>query len=217
MEKTSAKEKSLSTLNTRLSKLMREKGISINALAQQAGVAVGTVQKLVSDPQCNPTISSLESIGKILGASISYLIGQTDKLTTLSTFDVPILDLSTLPQDLLSFEAKKEAEISAANFVHCTTEVSDKAYAIKMPDNSMFPLFPENSVLIFDPKKNSYDGAYVLVKIKKYEKVLFKQLLKDEPNFYVKSINPSLKEEIVKLAENDKIIATLVQSFIKYK
>ena len=95
--------KNYSRLNRRLSELMKEKGMTIQALAKKASVAVGTIQKLVSDPLCNPTISSIEAICYALGASISDLIGQEERLNALNGLNVYLLNWEELPIALLSF------------------------------------------------------------------------------------------------------------------
>ncbi len=42
-------------------------------------------------------------------------------------------------------------------------DVSNEAFATIMPDSSMEPLFPRESILIFDPALESVDRSYVLV------------------------------------------------------
>ena len=85
-----------------------------------------------------------------------------------------------------------------------------------MRDNSMLPLFPENSILIFDPDKKPKDNSYIIVQTHNYQNIMFKQLLIDEPFKYVTSINPLFKDNVIKLESNDNVIAVLVQSQMQF-
>ncbi|GEM_PF-5246093 len=209
-DKTNILERNYSRLNNRLTELMREKGFTIQALAKEAKIAIGTIQKLMSDPTCNPTIVSLESIGKVLRVSLPELLGQDASMSSLNSTDVVVLDWNELPNALENNPSKKRTVVKTSCYV------DKNSFALKMRDNSMLPLFPENSHLIFDPNKLPKDGSYVLVHIEKYNTIMFKQLHMDDPYKYVKSINPLFKDNILKLESSDKIIGVLVQSQMEY-
>ncbi|CAN5222013.1 S24 family peptidase [soil metagenome] len=208
--------KNRSVLNRRIAALMQEKGLSVATLAKKTGVAVGTIQKLIADPNCNPTIASLEPISNILGASISQLVGQDAALTVLLGRDVEVItwkDAMDTTQDRQVLPSQNNsAEIARTN---CA--LSLKAFALKMKGSTMEPLFPEESILLFDPKRNFQDGGYVLVKLQNATIPVFKQILIDTPNLYIRSINPALKEKsLAQLNDKDVILATLVQSQLEY-
>lgn len=205
-----------SGLNRRLSELMKSKGINIQNLANKAGVAVGTIQKLLTDPSCNPTIASVEAICEVLGVSISELIGQEERMNTLTGWSVYLLEWDDLPLTLTNLRKLANSDEKKRDSVKTTVPVSKNAFALRMRDSSMLPLFPEGVLLIFDPERLPKNNSYVIVQIDKYENVFFKQLLIDEPFKYLTSINPLLKDNVIKLEPNDKIIAVLVQSQMYY-
>lgn len=214
--KTAGLEKNYSNLNRRLSELMQAKSITIQALAKKAGIAVGTIQRLITDPSCNPTISSIEAICNIFDISISELIGQEERMNTLNGSSVFLLDWEELPITLSNIQNLTESGTKEREIIKTSCPVSKNSFALKMHDNSMLPLFPENVVLIFDSEKKPKDNNYVIVKIHNYQNVIFKQLLIDEPFKYVTSINPLFKDNMIKLEPSDKIIAVLVQSQMRY-
>jgi len=209
-------ERNYSNLNQRLMELMRVKNLTIHALAKKAGVAIGTIQKLISNPSCNPTISSIEAICNSLDISIGELIGQEEKPNISNNSSVSLLNWEDLPvtssyiQNLYKNSPLKRETIKISFPTH------KSSFALKMPDNSMLPLFPENTILIFTLEKTPKDGSYVLVHIHHYQKILFKQILIDEPFKYLISTNPLFKDNILKLGPKDKIIAVLVQSQIHH-
>ena len=215
-DKTSALARNYSNLNTRLSELMRAKGMNMQALANKAEIAVGTIQKLMTDPTCNPTISSLEAICKSLGVSLTELLGQETWMNSLNSSSVILLDWDELPITLTNIQNLTENGSKKREIIKTSCSIGKNAFALKMRDNSMLPLFPEDSLLIFDSDRTAKDGGYVLVQIHKYKKIIFKQLLVDDPYKYVKSINPLFKDNAIKLEPADKIIAVLVQSQMQY-
>lgn len=202
----------ISPLNLRLTKLLKEKGWTINTLAERAGIAAGTVQKLLTDSKCNPTISSLQALAEAFDTTLVHILGWHSAVQT----SVPILNWENIKIEknkIVIFDDRSNAE----DFITLDKKVSTDVFALKVKDNAMMPLFPESSVLIFDPYKESYDRAYVLVKLGNYEKIVFKQLFKDEPHTYIKSVSTDLRDaELIKLTSKDLVIATLIECRLEY-
>lgn len=208
--------KNRSILNKRVAALMQEKGLSVAALAKQTGVAVGTIQKLISDPNCNPTIASLEPISNILGTSISQLVGQDAALTVLLGRDVVVISWEEA-MDITQERHMVPSQNNSCEIARTNCSLSTNAFALKMKGSTMEPLFPEESILLFDPQRSFQDGGYVLVKLQNATIPVFKQILIDTPNHYIRSINPAIKEKsLTQLTNNDAILATLVQSQLEY-
>lgn len=209
-------KKDLSLLNIRLANIMQENGYTINLLAQKANVAVGTVQKIMNDPFCNPTISSLVNICRVLNISIGDLIGQPEKFSRYSETSIPLLKWDTLKNDLKNLQKNISNYFEEGSFIFTSCPVSEEAFALKVMGNSMSPIFPAGTMLIFDRNKPYFDGCYVLVKLKEVETIVMKQLLIDEPNFYLKSINLIFNDKIIPLDKKNDIIATLLQAQMQY-
>lgn len=210
--------KNYSALNIHLCEIMREKEYNITLLSKESGIAVGTIQKLMTDPTCNPTLASLEAICNVLDISISQLIGESKKEVAHNKNIIPLLSWEELP-NLINLKSSLHQIQDLPNQETITTsrKVSAESFAIKMNGNSMMPLFPEATLLIFDKEKPFYDSCYILTKLHSHDLFVFKQLLIDEPHKYIKSINPAFKDKLIKLEPKDKIIATLVEAQIQYK
>lgn len=214
--KISVLERNYSNLNKRLAELMQANGITIQILANKAGIAVGTIQKLLSDPACNPTIGSIEAICNVFGISISELIGQEERLNSSNLSTVFLVNWEELPIVLSNTQNLTCGGIKSRERIKTSCPVSKNSFALKVHDNSMLPLFPEKSILIFDPQKPPMDNNYIILKLHNYQAVVFKQLHVDEPFKYITSVNPLFKDNPIKLRADDKIIAVLVQSQIHY-
>lgn len=205
------------TINKRLTELMKRKGMSMTELSQKAKIAIGTVQKLMTDPNCNPTLGSLEAICKVLNVSISELIGDEPNVKNLFGKPVPILEWSEISNNSSFIEkALLDKNISSMEFVKTLTSVSEQSFGLKVQDNTFLPIFKQNSILIFDTHKALYHQCYVLVKLHNHDTIVFKQLIIDSPYQYLKSVNPLITDNLIKLEIQDKIIATLIEAKINY-
>ena len=213
VNKTIASERNYSNLNHRLFELMNSKKITMQTLAKEAGVAIGTIQKLMTDPSCNPTIASIEAICNVLDVSISEILGQKEKLNASNVF---LLEWEELPLILSNTEYLSKLANNKRETIKTSCPVSKHSFALKIRDNTMLPLFPEHTTLIFDPDKTPRDNNYVIVKINNHKSILFKQLIIDKPFEYVISINPLFRENTIKLESSDKIIGVLIQSQMQY-
>jgi hypothetical protein len=82
-----------------------------------------------------------------------------------------------------------------------------------MPDFSMEPLFEKGCTLIFDEAVTPTDRSYILIKIMSSGICVFRQLLIDGDENYIKSLNPDISAtSIRRLNPEDKIIACLVET-----
>jgi transcriptional regulator with XRE-family HTH domain len=195
---------------------MHEQNINLSTLAERAHIAVGTIQKLMNDPTCNPTIASLEAICTVLNTTVSYLIGQDEKFFSYEITKVPVLAWEKIKENLLNFIGMGQTKFESNEMIATSLPLTAASFALKMQGNSMLPIFPEGTMLIFDPKKNPYENCYVLVYIKEHKKIVFKELLIDEPFMYLKSVNPDFKNQLLLLNDDDKILATLIQAQMSY-
>ena len=91
--------------------------------------------------------------------------------------------------------------------------LSEFAFALVMPDTSMEPMFQRGSLLIFDPRNEPQDRSFVLVRLGSPGTVVFRQLIIDVDQKYLKPLNPDFNLFKMRLLDkNDEIIANLVES-----
>ena len=203
-----------SRLNLKVVELMLEKELSINALAKKSGVSVGTIQNLVSDPYCNPTLSSLEAVCNVLGVSLNEVI--SEDATFQEPNHIPLLSWDDLKYWFNpSVPAAVKDPLLFPN-IKTSCAVSSKSFAFSVPDHSFGPLFPKGAILIFDPGKPYDTQSYVLIKLAQSSTIVFKQLSFEAPHYCVKPLNPALQENITQLTPEDHILATLIQAQIQY-
>lgn len=62
-------------ISDNLGELMAQNGVSSTDLAKLTGIPKANISRLLSDPNCNPTILTLLPIAKYFEVSVSQLIG----------------------------------------------------------------------------------------------------------------------------------------------
>jgi transcriptional regulator with XRE-family HTH domain len=70
-------EQIVSTLGSKISRLRKQQGMSLNQLAEKAGVSVTTVHKLERN-EMTPTITVLMKVADALGEKVGYFLGEEE-------------------------------------------------------------------------------------------------------------------------------------------
>lgn len=174
-----------------LKRLMFEKNIRAMDLARQTKLPQPTIQRIVAGTTTNPHYSSLAPIAKFFGISVAQLKGEES---------IPWLNTGTMPglmqvPILSTQQAKNWVNKSQLEAVQIWVEekYSKETYAIISPDSSMYPLFPQGTLLLIDPIKTPKDRCFVLVSLNDHDETIFRQLLIDGNHQYLKPLNPDLE------------------------
>lgn len=64
------------------------------------------------------------------------------------------------------------------------------AYALRVVGDTMEPRFPEGTILIIEPCSEAEHGKFVIARQKGSTDAVFKELIKDGANWYLKPLNP---------------------------
>jgi len=107
----------------------------------------------------------------------------------------------------------KNNERQNAEFVLTDAAVGKLGFAVKMNDASMDPVFPKNTVLITDPERQAKDRSFVIAKLINHPEAIFRQLLMDAGDRYLKPLSPDFEQyKMTRLNNNDKILSVVVQA-----
>lgn len=210
-----------------LNHLLHKENIRPSELARLTGVPQPTVHRMVTGTCPRPHKSSLKPIADHFKISIEQLKGlepiaglnmhkldSTDGWSTL-----PLVDwkhLSTWPKAEFDYQLTElgvHTQKREQTMTYSDAALSNQAFAAYLPDNAMAPLFPANSLLIFDPQKEKTDGCYSLVRVENGNVIFRKLLLKNQKTFYTTLETPTLP---VELLQNDEVIGVLAQARIDY-
>jgi SOS-response transcriptional repressor LexA len=208
-----------------LKKLLFDKDMKPAELARAVDMPVPTVHRLVTGKSTRPYQSSIDAISAFFDISQAQLLGEEPLATDTVSHDEPSMAVKTAKPTLAEHHIKTIPLVpwnkvtgfheNHAGFEHipCLNDLSDDSFAVIMPDSSMSPIFDKGCMLIFDPVRKANDRSFVLVHIHDTNTYVFRQLLIDMEHRYLKPLNPDLNAFKMRLlAENDVIIATLVES-----
>lgn len=191
-----------------LSRLLLDKKITISELARQINLPQPTIYRIAHGECANPHVSSLQPIADFFSLTVDQLRGldpihSIEKISKLIFLDW--MDAIRWPANKNKFKNSERVLTSAP--------VSSKAYVLRVKDLSMEPIFMPGTFLIVDPEKQPKDRSYVIAKISGYAEPIFRQLIINAKNRYLKPLTPDLKKyKMTPLNCDDLIIATLVQA-----
>lgn len=196
-----------------LNKLLFENKIKATELAREICIPQPTLHRMLVGKSPNPHRSTLEPIAKYFNITIEQLKGEipfsvAEKTNASDIVDIPLISWDKISNLKLYLEKNEQSE----KYISVSSQ-SKNCFATHMNDSSMEPLFSKNCILIFDLDKKPTDRSYVLVKFHESNNFLFRQVLIDGTDKFLKPIHPELYAAKLKVVgEQDVIIATLIEA-----
>lgn len=197
-----------SSLAVNIAELMEERGIHTTAFSEQSGIPKATLQKIVTGASTKPRPDTIHAIASFFNVPVAKLF-EKKTLTSL----IPIISWDDAKKWVIS---DGDNALETQDFFCTTLDVSKKAFAVHSNEN-LFCLMHGQVTLAFDPNVHPKDGGSVLVQLSEHKDLLFRQLIIDVKQRYIKPINPEFSSRSSPLGEDDKIIATLIEARINYK
>lgn len=200
-----------------LKKLMRESRVNMSQLSRNTQLGNSTIRRMLTAPDCNPTVHSLEKIAHFFGINTTQLLGQEPlpnqtrgyKPNLEQWVNVPVLAL----EEVVTWPEKSGTSDGQRRYVKTDLNVSENVYAILGEGESLEPKFSEGTVLIFDPDKKPRNKDYALLLGEGKELPQVRQLLLDGADIYAKTINPTLSAGApLLLSSQTKILGILLQA-----
>lgn len=202
-------------INDILSELMFAKRIKMIELAHETGVPQSTLSRILSGDTTHPHRSSLEPLANFFHVSIDQLLGKEPiaSLKRLGGFGpqtsaVPLLTWTQITPWLVpgaTFETRETVQVDMA--------LSEGSFAVTVEDAAMEPQFPRGAVLIVDAKRSAKDRSFVIASLGKSEKIVFRQLLTDGINHYLRSLSPDFSQfGMITMTDNDAILGVVLQA-----
>lgn len=209
------------TLSTILRRLMFEQHIKTTELARQIGLPQATVHRIVSGASPRPHLTSLKPLADFFSVSIEQLKGQEPIESLLGATGGISPNVNMVPmipweqasnwQNMLKDQAKLRSILTDIS-------INPRTFATQMTDSSMDPQFPLGTILIIDPEKEPQDRRFVLAQLKDPQQIVFRQLIIDGQNRYLKPLSPDLEQFAMnKLTDDDEICGVLVQARKDYQ
>ncbi|OGT38580.1 MAG: transcriptional regulator [Gammaproteobacteria bacterium RIFCSPHIGHO2_12_FULL_37_14] len=206
--------------NTLLRLIKLHGDLSLSDLARETQIPQPTLHHILDGKTKKPRRQALEALANFFSISIPQLIGVAPLSTMMSETIKNTLKISTVP--LIDWSLTRNWEREKCNLakfdeIILEKQVDKNAFAIRMKDSTMEPLFHEKSLLIFDPSKKPKERDFVLVYISKNDAIIFNRLFIDGEKFYLKQEKTNGDAELIKInLKIDKIIATLIEARLQF-
>lgn len=209
-----------------LNYLMNECDVDGVQLSKNTGVPVTTINRLrKGDPSNNPTLTTLVPLAEFFSITVSQLIGDEPLSAQRQRGEHKPNVSQWKPVPHLSWEqagewqknnAKLKSKIN--NWISTDLTVSDYAFAITMEGDSMLPRFPEGTLFIIEPEQSVNNRDFVVILPKGQIKPVFKQILIDGSEYYLKSLSNDFKEiKRISLNKDHIILGVMIQAKMEFR
>ncbi|HEX2549652.1 MAG TPA: XRE family transcriptional regulator [Gammaproteobacteria bacterium] len=209
------------TIASNLQKLLKTHGdLSLSDLARETRIPQPTLHHIVEGKTKKPRRQALQSLADFFSISVSQLTGSIPFSPILSESIKTSLKISTVPlikwEDAKDWQRSKN-DLSRFDEIILKNQIDKNAFALRLLNSSLEPLFQEQSILIFDPSKNAKDRDFVLVFLANSESLIFNRLFIDNNKYYIKEDKHDGNVMLTKLNfSQDKIIATLIEARLQF-
>lgn len=201
-----------------LSMLMKECDIDDTQLSKETGVPASTISRLKINENTNPTTSTLRPIANFFSISVSQLLGDeplppnriegTHLPSYYTNSRMPVLTWNMA----FSWAVKKQGfPKKPDHWISTEKSVSEKAFALIIPNDSFGLIFRENSIIIIEPDKEPNDGDFIALQDKQEKSIILKKLIIEDDDYYLASVRPEIKK-IIPLNSDYKLLGVIIET-----
>lgn len=195
-------------LGSVLKRLLFERDLRPVELSREVNLPPTTIHRLITGKSTRPYKSSLKPIADYFSISVEQLLGESPLDSEKNT--TPYDSIHYIP--FIPWDALSNNNFSPSKKIPFSGILGSPGFATSVTDSSMEPQFSKNNLLIFDPEKKLYDRAFVLAELEN-NIFIFRQLLIDGKNQFLKPLNPDLNIcKMHLLRKKDRIIGVLIEA-----
>jgi transcriptional regulator with XRE-family HTH domain len=202
--------------------LMFKQDLNTSTLARDIDLPQQTLSRIVSGASPNPHTKTLKPIAEFFNITVEQLKGEAALPDALIESNLPqtlqkASMISVIPWHDLEQYFSGSLDISPLQLIAVNANTTQSLFSTQLPDTSMAPYFPKAATLIFDRSIKPSDRHFILIKLADAETFVFRQLLIDGDQHYLKSMNPDLAAFPLRLlGEKDVIIAKMIEFRCQY-
>lgn len=207
-------ENKLKTFSDRLSYALDKLNISQAELARRINVNRQAVQYLCVSGTNKSKFAY--HISEALGINVDWLAAGTGEMLLIESPEkrmlseqkvIPILDWNKI--DL--WITGKLDKNTLPNWTTASDKLSSQSYALKLRDNSMFPRFDSETLIIVDPNIPPTSSCFVVAYIERMHDFVFRKLTKEADQLILISFNEAGYKQLNFLKE-DRILGYMVEA-----
>lgn len=186
----------------RIQYLIEKRGISKNWLADQLHISKQALNYLINHSSKPKYIDQLAQILNTRPEWLEKGIGSPFFASIERDF-FPVTKIKVYNSDMTLLMLQNEADTEEHEFIDFQCDNASGFIAYRISNDSLFPPFIENTILIFDANKKPSNGDYVLFALEKDKALMVRKYDKDGDDVYYRANNPSYKS----LTNVDAVIA----------
>lgn len=200
-------------LSENLRRLMEEFKINTVQLHKNTGVALTTIKRIRSNPDANPTITSLIPLANFFSVSINQLIGIDPLPGELSAgvyaekrelwTEVPVIEW----QDISKWP---NIDLATKPTIQTDATLSESAFAVVL-ESDTFKGFGPGSVLIIDTLVQPNHKDFAIAHDQQENRTALMQKLTQDDTSYFESLDSAATHSVADMDGNLRIVGTLLQ------
>jgi len=181
--------------------LLEEHKLTTTELARRTGLVQPVVYRMISGETINPKIETLIPLARYFKITVDQLIGQSALASTHTKTSNRVIKLPIISwQEAIDWPDVPLQE-KVTSYCHTNTTVSETAFALTIKNSTMAPSFPEKSLIVVDNETPLKNKDFAIIHLKKRKEAIFRQVLFDGEDLYLKSLNPDFK--VIHLHKSD--------------
>lgn len=207
-------EQDLSTLSKRLVYALEKTGTTQTELARKINVRKQAVQYLCASGTDKSKFAY--DIAQALNINVDWLVTGKGEMMLKESPEQRLLSEQKVVPILQwgQIDTWLNAGIDRQTITTWTTvheKFSKKAFALRLKDNSMFPRFDSDTLIIVEPEKHPIPPCFVVAHIKKIHEIVFRQLIKDDDKLVLYAFNEAGYKQLP-LSDHDQILGCMVEA-----
>jgi SOS-response transcriptional repressor LexA len=183
---------------------MAKENINSNQLSKKTGVKQPVIHRILSGETLDPKVGTITSLAKYFQVSINDLVGEE----TSSSHSIPLTTLNEVYGVI-------NGQISTDESFDIGSSDLRGAIAVQIKDSTMRPRFAEDTVIVIEQGVEVKNRDYVVVYLQEKNNTLFRQILFDGDDVYLKPLNNDFP--ILQVKSQYKILGCVKQAFINFK
>lgn len=207
----------MSEIGVAIRKARQAKGLTLEELAGMVGADAGNLSRVERGKQG----ASQEILAKLfaaLGISLSGVIEAATmrsgaENTGIPSSSVPVISWGHITQWMENMQSFKVTD--AEDWVPCPVQHGPRTFALRVTGESMMCArsprsFRPGDFIYVDPDRAVVDGALVVAQMAQGGEATFRQLVMEGGKRYLKALNESWPDQIVRLADEGKIVGVVI-------
>jgi SOS-response transcriptional repressor LexA len=197
-------------MNERIKSLRKELGLTQQDIASGVGVSKASVSQWESG-STEPKGENLHTLSKILKSNPEWLLygkGSTESKSVAADPNAP----ARYPLVSWAQAGSPKVYPEDAEMYPCPMPCSKDTFVLRVQGASMEPVFRDGDLIFVDPASELQHAAYVVAKMVNGVDAIFKQLIIESGQKYLKPINPSWPGQILAVDDDCNIIGVVVFS-----